>query len=176
MNRLRRYLTPAVVTVFIFALAATALAVAGDLVIPNENASETAKAKIEAAKAEAQKERSEEEGEAAEAQGEGSATENHGHCVSYWARAANDAGLNGRARGEFISTVAQDEDAVSAKLEGDAAPTGDCGDYQATLNSAVAAQGQSAINGGGEGNGRPGSAGNSAGKGKSDEHRPDLGS
>lgn len=167
MNRLRRYLTPAVVTIFIFALAATALAVAGDLTGPNENASDIAKSKVAAAK---------EQGEAgAEAQGEGSATVNHGHCVSYWARAAKEAGLKGKAKGEFISSVAQDEAATSAKLEGDAKPTGDCGSYQAALDTAVAAQGQTTIQSDDE-HGKPATAGKSGGKGKSAEHKPDDGS
>lgn len=167
MNRFRRYMTPAVVTLFIFALAASALAVAGDVIGPNENASDKAKAATT----------KEHDEEGSEAQGEGSATVNHGHCVSYWAHAAKDAGLKGKAKGQFISTVAQDKDATSAKLEGDATPTGDCGSYQAALDSAVTAQGQATTHGkSGEEHGKPDTAGKSAGKGRSSEHRPDDGS
>lgn len=167
MNRFRRYMTPAVVTLFIFVLAASALAVAGDVIGPNENASDKAKAATA-------KEHGEEE---AEGQGEGAATVNHGHCFSYWAHAAKDAGLKGKAKGEFISTVAQDKDATSAKLEGDATPTGACGSYQTALSSAVTAQGQVATHGqSDEEHGKPGTAGKSAGKGKSSEHKPDDGS
>lgn len=173
MNNLRRYTTPAVVTLFIFLLAASALAVAGDVIGPNAKSSD--KAKEATAK--------EHDEEDSEAQGEGAETVNHGHCVSYWAHAAKAAGLKGKAKGEFISTVAQDEDATSVKLEGDATPTGDCGGYQAVLDSAVADQGQTTSHGkSGEEhgrsdeNGKPSTAGKSAGKGKASERKPDDGS
>lgn len=130
LNRLRKYLTTGAVLIGIALLSATAFAVAGD---KKAKSVDEASALLEAS-----------EVESPEAETEGAGEEggglNHGHCVSYWAHAAKEAGLKGKDRGHFVSSVAQDETAVSAKLEGDATPEGPCGTYQADLDEVVAAQ------------------------------------
>jgi hypothetical protein len=69
--------------------------------------------------------------EASESEG----SENHGHCVSYWAHAAKEAGLQGRWYGAFGSAVARDDAAVAPKGE----PGEDC-DFQDQLDAALAEQ------------------------------------
>jgi len=67
---------------------------------------------------------------------EGEEGENHGHCVSYWAHAAKEAGLQGRWFGGFGSVVAQDDEAVASK-DGGAAES--C-DFQDELDAALVEQ------------------------------------
>jgi hypothetical protein len=51
---------------------------------------------------------------------------NHGHCVSFAAHAASILGLSGSAKGEFISAVARDDSAVSAKVAEGGKPDAVC--------------------------------------------------
>lgn len=91
---------------------------------------------------------------------------NHGHCVSYWNHQAKDAGLKGKARGEFVSAIAKDEAAVSNKVEDGGTPDSTC-DFGDELATALAAQGASDDDGS---KGKSGEErGKSAGKGKSGE-------
>lgn len=62
---------------------------------------------------------------------------NHGHCVSYWAHESKDAGLEGKRRGAFVSSVAGDSDAVAPKGNDPVAPT--C-DFTDELEKALAEQ------------------------------------
>lgn len=64
---------------------------------------------------------------------------NHGHCVSYWAHESRAQGLQGSARGAFISSIAQDPEAESAKVAADGEPDETC-DYQEELDDALAQQ------------------------------------
>lgn len=70
-----------------------------------------------------------EEGEKA-----GHAVVNHGRCVSSAAHAAKAAGLKGRDKGAFMSSIAKDESQVANK-----AGEGDC-DFGASLEDALASQ------------------------------------
>lgn len=160
LNRLRKYLTTGGVLIGIALLGATALAVAGD---NKHKFVDEGSALLEAAEVE-----SAETEDAGEQGGP-----NHGHCVSYWAHAAKDAGLKGKDRGHFVSSVAQDETAVSEKLEGDATPTGSCGTYQADLDAAVAAQAAESASEDGEDDGeeKSGASNASHGKGKGKANR-----
>lgn len=60
---------------------------------------------------------------------------NHGHCVSHWAHQANEAGLKGEFRRDFLTPIAQDPAAVAEKDS----PGEDC-DFETELADAVAAQ------------------------------------
>jgi len=128
LNRLRKYLTTGGVLIGIALLGATAFAVAGDHKSADDAVELLEAPEVESAQAKTK------------GNGEAGGGPNHGHCVSYWAHAAKDAGLKGKDRGHFVSTVAQDETAVSEKLEADATPAGQCGTYQEDLNAAVATQ------------------------------------
>ncbi|HEX9713991.1 MAG TPA: hypothetical protein VGB52_15730 [Actinomycetota bacterium] len=70
---------------------------------------------------------------------EGEAVINHGHCVSYWARRAKADGLTGRAKGAFVSAIAEDEEAVSSKVSDDGEPDETC-DFSEALAEALAEQ------------------------------------
>ncbi len=161
LNRLRKYLTTGGVLIGIALLGATALAVAGD---NKHKGVDEGSALLEAAEVESSE---------TESAGEEGGGPNHGHCVSYWAHAAKEAGLKGKDRGHFVSSVAQDETAVSEKLEGDATPTGPCGTYQADLDEAVAAQAAESASEDGEDDGeeQSGASNASHGKGKGKANR-----
>lgn len=154
LNRLRKYLTTGGVLIGIALLAATALAVAGGHKGGDKGSEQLEAPEVESSEAET-------EGVGAEGGGP-----NHGHCVSYWAHAAKEAELKGKARGHFVSSVAQDELAVSEKLEGDATPGGLCGTYQADLAEAVAAQTADSDSKGGEEEGAEGPASSNASHGQ----------
>jgi hypothetical protein len=62
---------------------------------------------------------------------------NHGHCVSYWAHESKSAGLEGKLRGAFISSIAGDTDAVAPTGNDPVAPS--C-DYTDELRQALAEQ------------------------------------
>lgn len=51
---------------------------------------------------------------------------NHGNCVSYAAQIASTLGLKGNQKGVFVSTVAQDSSAVSAKVAKGGTPDAAC--------------------------------------------------
>jgi hypothetical protein len=51
---------------------------------------------------------------------------NHGSCVSYAARQAGTLGLTGSERGDFVSTIAKDDDAISAKVDSGDKPDAAC--------------------------------------------------
>lgn len=51
---------------------------------------------------------------------------NHGRCVSFAAQAADKLGLEGKAKGDFISAVARNEDAVSDTVPDGAKPDAAC--------------------------------------------------
>lgn len=66
---------------------------------------------------------------------------NHGNCVSFAAHIASSLGLTGQQKGQFISTVAQNSSAVSAKVAEGGLPDPAC---QAALVAAKAAVGATA--------------------------------
>ncbi len=66
---------------------------------------------------------------------EAHAMETHGRCVSAAAKAANDAGLKGKVRADFLKAVTQDPEATASKDE----PGENC-DVAAALADAAAAQ------------------------------------
>lgn len=154
LKRFRNYLTPMVATLFIFVLAAGALAVAGEVTGKDK----VKEPKVEAAEAiEVEAEEAEVEVESEEA----SDGVNHGHCVSYWAHQAKEQGLEGKAKGEFVSSIAQNEEAVSAKVADGGTPDATC-DFQAQLDEAKAEQSAEAESEASE----SGANGKSKGKGK----------
>jgi len=61
---------------------------------------------------------------------------NHGNCVSYAASITDTLGLTGSAKGDFISSVAKDSSAVSAKVSGTEKPDAAC---QKAIDAAKAA-------------------------------------
>ena len=63
----------------------------------------------------------------------GDKEQNHGRCVSYWAKEAKTQGLEGKRKGAFVSSVAENPDAI-----GDGG-TETC-DFQADLDTALADQ------------------------------------
>ena len=63
--------------------------------------------------------------------------ENHGQCVARWAVAAKEAGLHGKWYGGFVSTVAQEGDAVAVKGAED---PGEACDFSDELEQALADQ------------------------------------
>lgn len=64
-------------------------------------------------------------------------TDNHGHCVSYWAHEAKEAGLEGKHRGAFVSSIAGDPEAVAPKGND---PVSESCDFTQELADALAAQ------------------------------------
>lgn len=155
MKRWRQYLTSAGATVAVFLMVSLAFAAPGE--IPEE-ASDKAK-EVQSAKEEKTKEpKSTETAEAEEneveskVEGEGDDVVNHGHCVSYWAHKSK-AELQGRARGQFISSIAKDPGAVSAKVEDDN-PPGTC-NFGSRLEQAKADAAASASTARGKGKGKP---------------------
>lgn len=65
-----------------------------------------------------------------------SASPNHGACVSFAASAAESLGMTGSLKGQFISAIAQDPTAVSARVSSDGKPDAAC---QAAIDKAKAA-------------------------------------
>lgn len=166
LKTIRRYTMPTAITVGVFALVATAFAVAGEV---NDKAKDKAKEVVAA-----QAEESEVEAAEVEAESEGGSDGiNHGHCVSYWSHASKDAGLEGRNRGKFVSSIAQNKDAVSTKVEDGGSPDATC-DFQDELDAALAEQeanDESEV----EGAENNRSEGKGNGRGKSDEeHGKDV--
>jgi len=169
MRRWRQYLSSAGATIAVFLM--TSLAFAGPGELP-EQASEKALENVSKEKTEAEEpeveevealEVEEEEGPGALVEGED--VINHGHCVSYWARQSKTEGLTGRAKGAFISSIAQDETAVSKKVEETGSPDETC-NFSDELTAAKDSAGATSNGkGNGKGRGRPEGAG-----------RPDSGS
>lgn len=169
LKTIRRYTMPTAITVGVFALAATAFAVAGEV---NDKAKDKAKEVVAAQTAEESEVEAAEEEAEAESEG-GSDGINHGHCVSYWSHASKDAGLEGRNRGKFVSSIAQNKEAVSTKVEEGGSPDATC-DFQNELDAALAAQAadeESEVEG--ADNNRSESKGNGRGK-SDDEHGKDV--
>ena len=165
MRRWRQYLSSAGATIAVFLM--TSLAFAGPGELP-EQANEKAGEAVSQEKAETEELEEVEAQEVEDEEGPGALVEgedvvNHGHCVSYWARQSK--GLTGRARGEFISSIAQNEDAVSKKVAevGEPDETCDFGEELASAQNSVSASSNG--KGNGKGRGRPAGAG-----------RPDSGS
>jgi len=162
MRRWRQYLSSAGATIAVFLM--TSLAFAGPGELP-EQANEKAEEVVSQEEAETEEPEVEEaeveEEDGAESLQEGEDVVNHGHCVSYWARQSK--GLTGRERGEFISSIARIEEAVSEKVAEGEGPGEDCrfGNELAAAQDSVSAS----SNGNGKGRGRPAGAG-----------RPDSGS
>ncbi|HEU5002932.1 MAG TPA: hypothetical protein VFW71_09150 [Actinomycetota bacterium] len=73
--------------------------------------------------------------------GTATAAVNHGNCVSFAAHAASTLGLKGSQKGQFVSFVAQDASAVSAKVAEGGTPDAAC---QVALVAAKAAVGATA--------------------------------
>jgi hypothetical protein len=145
MKRWRQYLSSAGATIAVFMMVGLAFAGPGE--VPEE-ASDKAK-EVQSSKAEKTKEPKANEtvGAEAEVEGEGEDVVNHGHCVSYWAHKSKEDGLKGRARGQFISSIAQDEEAVSKKVEDGSTPDSTC-NFQGQLDQAKAEAAQAATTGG----------------------------
>lgn len=152
MKRWRQYLTSAGATIAVFLMVSLAFAGPGEL---PEQASDKAK-EIAASKPE----KTEAEATSTEAQVASEDVSNHGHCVSFWAHESKSQELSGRARGQFISSIAQNEEALSKKVEEGGTPDSTC-DFQAQLDQAKAeAASEVATSGGrgqskGKGRGRP---------------------
>jgi len=64
---------------------------------------------------------------------------NHGHCVSYWRHQAKAQGLDPQARPSFIASIAQDETAVTRRVESGGTPDATC-NFQVALDAALRAQ------------------------------------
>lgn len=166
MRRWRQYLSSAGATIAVFLMTSLAFAGPGELPeqamekaeeMVSQEKTETEEPKLE----EAEVEEAEVEEDGAESLQEGDDVVNHGHCVSYWARQSK--GLTGRAKGEFISSIAKNEEAVSKKVEEGGEPDGTCqfGDELEAAKSSATTASKAA----GKGKGRPAGAG-----------RPDSGS
>lgn len=156
MKRWRQYLTSAGATIAVFLMVSLAFAAPGE--VPEEasdKAKEVQSAKEEKTKEPKSTETVENEVET-EVEGEGDDVVNHGRCVSYWARESRKQGLTGRARGQFISSIAQDETAVSKKV-GEDGPDPTC-DFQDELDQAKADAGASTARGKGNGKAKGGPA------------------
>lgn len=133
MKRWRQYLTSAGATIAVFLMVSLAFAAPGE--VPEE-ASDKAK-EVQSAKEEKTKEPKATDTVEAQVEGEGEDTVNHGHCVSYWAHKSKEDGLRGRDRGQFISSIAQNKEAVSKKVEEGGTPDGTC-NFQGQLDQAKA--------------------------------------
>jgi hypothetical protein len=134
MKRWRQYLTSAGATIAVFLMVSLAFAAPGE--VPEE-ASDKAK-EVQSAKEEKTKEPKSTETVEAEVEGEGDDVANHGHCVSYWVHESKEEGLKGRAGGQFISSIAKVEEAVSMKVgEGDDPDSATC-DFRDELDQAKA--------------------------------------
>lgn len=168
LKTIRRYTMPAAITVGVFAMVATAFAVAGEV---SDKANDKAKEALAAAASnhdETQDVEVESEGEDA------SNGINHGRCVSYWTQAAKAQGLEGRNKGKFVSTIAQNDEAVSSKVAEGGTPDETC-DFQAALDTALADQADEDTNSQVEGAENNRSEGKGEGRGKSDEdHGKDV--
>ena len=152
MRRWRQYLSSAGATIAVFLM--TSLAFAGPWELP-EQANEKAEEMVSKEKAEVEEPEVEtqevEEEEGPGALQEGDDVVNHGHCVSYWARQSKE--LKGRARGEFISSIARNPEAVSNKVEEGGQPDATHCDYSDELEAAKSSA-SATSNGKGKGNGR----------------------
>ncbi|MBW3589698.1 MAG: hypothetical protein KY429_09795 [Actinobacteria bacterium] len=155
MRRWRQYLSSAGATIAVFLM--TSLAFAGPGELP-EQANEKAEEAVSQEKTETEEPKLEEaeveEEDGAESLQEGDDVVNHGHCVSYWARQSK--GLTGRAKGEFISSIAKNPEAISKKVAEGGEPDGTCdfGDDLAAAQDSVSASSNG--KGNGKGKGRPG--------------------
>ena len=167
LKTIRRYMMPTAITVGVFAMVATAFAVAGEV---SDKANDKAKEAVAAAAS------NREVNEEVEVEAEGDEASdgiNHGHCVSYWSHAAKDQGLEGRNKGEFVSSIAQNEEAVSAKVAEDGTPDSTC-DFQSALDTALTEQ-EADDDSQVEGAEHNRSEGKGGGRGKSDEeHGKDV--
>ncbi|MEO7803990.1 MAG: hypothetical protein ABIS18_06275 [Actinomycetota bacterium] len=128
---MKKFFFPSVVILVVAAFGASALAKSVDKVLEKSHSNPVAP--VEATHAETQ-ESTEQEQETTEQETEGDGI-NHGHCVSYWAHQSKTAGLKGKARGGFISTIAQNKDAVSKKVADGGNPDATC-DFRAALEAA----------------------------------------
>lgn len=129
---MRRYLFPSVVILALAALGASALAVGIDNVLEQSHSNPIAAA--------AKAKHSEADDPAVEqkAEHEQANKVNHGHCVSYWSHRAKEEDVKGKARGEFVSTIAKNEAAVTKKVAEGATPESTC-DFAAALEQAKTA-------------------------------------
>lgn len=132
MNRWRSYLSSAVTTFAVFALAAVALAAPG-LVNGTQSGKPDTPVGPPAVVPGAP------EVEDAETQNSEAGGPNHGHCVSYWAHQAKDQGLEGKDKGQFVASIAQNAEAVSMKVDEGGSPDETC-DFQSDLDAALEEQ------------------------------------
>lgn len=125
MKKLRQYLSGGAVALLVMLLAAGAFAAPGGKVKPPANTDDVVAAGQDTPQVESD-----------ESETDGAGMVNHGHCVSFWAHSSKSAGLMGSDRGTFTSSIAQDPNAVSAKVDEGGRPDATC-DFQAQLDEAT---------------------------------------
>ena len=130
MKRSSRYLSVAAITIGILALSAVAIAGTG-----GSRADARQKAGHRVTSSAEDQRRPEETHPRTEAE----LRPNHGHCVSFWRHQAKAQGLDPKARPSFIAMIAQDETAVTQRVERGGTPDATC-DFQAELDAALQAQ------------------------------------